>query len=108
MNALQTLLAISQTRSVQNKDYAYLSIYLRDLMRLYPDYAVLLAANEEGTLIASGVQKTGYSVADRDYLSQARHNRRFTLSGYIMSRSTGIPSMTYTLPVIDQAGDVVF
>lgn len=24
MNALQTLLAISQTRSVQNKDYAYL------------------------------------------------------------------------------------
>ncbi len=108
MNALQTLLAISQTRSVQNKDYAYLSIYLRDLMRLYPDYAVLLAANEEGTVIASGVQKTGYSVADRDYLSQARHNRRFTLSGYIMSRSTGIPSMTYTLPVIDQAGDVVF
>jgi len=31
-NAEEMMLAISQTRSVQNKDYEYLTIYLGDLM----------------------------------------------------------------------------
>ncbi len=107
-NAEEMMLAISQTRSVQNKDYEYLTIYLADLMEKYPGYAVLLAANAEGIVVASGVHKTGYSLEDRPYLQRAMKSGAFTLGHFIVSRSTGIPSVTYTLPVVDRAGDTLY
>lgn len=107
-NAEEMMLAISQTRSVQNKDYEYLTVYLGDLMRKYPGYAVLLAANEEAVVVASGVKKTGYLLADRPYLQRAMKSGTFTIGHFIISRSTGIPSVTYTLPVTDRAGDTLY
>lgn len=107
-NAEEMMLAISQTRSVQNKDYEYLTIYLADLMEKYPGYAVLLAANEDAVVVASGVRKTGYSLEDRPYLQRAKKSGSFTIGHFIVSRSTGIPSVTYTLPVVDRDGDTLY
>lgn len=107
-NAEEMMLAISQTRSVQNKDYAYLTVYLGDLMEKYPGYSVLLAANEDAVVVASGVNKTGYSLEDRPYLQRAMRSGAFTLGHFIVSRSTGIPSVTFTLPVTDRAGDTLY
>lgn len=107
-NAEEMMLAISQTRSVQYKDYAYLTVYLGDLMKKYPGYAVLLAANEDAVVVASGVNKTEYSLVDRPYLQRAMNSGAFTIGHFIVSRSTGIPSVTYTLPVTDRAGDTLY
>lgn len=103
-NAEQMLLAISQTRSVKNRDFQYLNQYLRDLMILYPDYAVLLCADDTSLVVASGVGKTGYTLEDRPYLQEAKSNGSFTIGNYIVSRSTGIPVLAFTLPVKDARG----
>lgn len=102
------LLAISQTRSVQNRDYSFLNKYLRDLMVLYPDYAVLLCVNGNGIVVASGIGRTGYSLDDRPYLAHARHTKMFTMGQYIISRSTGVPAITFTLPARDRSGEWVY
>ncbi|HPS43990.1 MAG TPA: hypothetical protein PK542_05845, partial [Treponemataceae bacterium] len=62
-NAEETLLAISQTQAVQERDYGVLNTYLQDLMKVYPDYAVLLVTDSSGTVIASGVNKTDINVS---------------------------------------------
>ena len=106
-NGEETLLAISQTRSVQDKEYQYLDSYLRDLLATYRDYSVLLAANSSGTVIASAIGQTGYSIADRDYFLQALQTQKFTTGGYIVSKSTGRPSLPLALPVWDRSGKML-
>ena len=107
-NAEQMLLAISQTRSVKWKEHQFLNRYLRDLMFLYPDYAVLLCADNDGLVFASSVGKTGYRLEDRRYLQNARANGAFTVGHYLISRSTGIPAITFTLPTRDVEGKFLF
>jgi len=107
-NAQEMLLAISQTRSVQNQEYYFLNRYLRDLMEIYPDYAVLLATDPNGIVVASGVGKTGYSLADRDYLQYALKSGKFTLGQYIISRSTGKDAISFTLPVKVNSGEYMY
>lgn len=106
-NGEETLLAISQTRSVQDREYNYLNSYLRDLLATYHDYSILLAANSAGTVIASAIGQTGYSVADRDYFQQAMQTQKFTAGGYIVSKSTGRPSLPMALPVWDRSGKMI-
>lgn len=101
-NAEEMLVAISQTRSVLDADYKYLNVYLHDLLGIYPDYAVLLATNSDGTVVASGVNIIGYSLADRDYFHHAKETGEFCPGSYIVSRSTQIPAITFTLPVNDR------
>jgi len=107
-NAEEMMLAISQTRSVQNKEYTVLNVYLGDLMKQYPSYSVILAADANFNVIASGVNKINYSLEDRAYLQKASKTECFSLGHYIVSKSTGVPSVTYTLPVTDRAGDVIY
>ncbi len=104
-NGHQMLLAISQTRSVKNGEYEALSDYLADLMGLNPNYAVLLAADESGTVVASSIDKVGYSLADRAYVLDALGTERFTIGEYIISKSTGQPSFPLALPCRNLKGE---
>ncbi|HNY22619.1 MAG TPA: cache domain-containing protein [Treponemataceae bacterium] len=104
-NGHQMLLAISQTRSVKNGDYNSLSAYLADLSSLNPNYAVLLAADESGTVVASSIGKTGYSVADRPYVLDALGTERFTIGEFIVSKSTGQPAFPLALPCRNLKGE---
>ena len=97
-SAKELLQAVSQTRAVGRADYATLDVYFKSLMKIYPDYAVLLAADEAGSVVASGVGKTGYSLSDREYFSDALRRREFTASSFLYSKSTGAPSIIYSLP----------
>lgn len=107
-NAEEMLLAVSQTRAVLDADYAYLNVYLRDLMSIYPDYAVLFLANDAGVVMASGLSKVDYSIADREYFKTAKATGYFTVGSYILSRSTGMPVIPFVLPVKDRKGAQVF
>jgi len=104
-NSEEILLAISQTPSVQEEDYVNLNIYFSNLMKVYPSYAVLLAADSNGTVVASGVNQTGYSLADRDYFKRAISTNKFTVGGYVISKSTGRPILPLALPVRDRKGN---
>ena len=107
-NAEETLLAISQTQAVQERDYRVLNTYLQDLMKVYPDYAVLIVADSSGTVLASGVNKTDITIADRAYFRYAKQTGRFTPGQYIVSRSTGQDAITFTLPAQTRSGDTVY
>jgi len=100
-NAYQMLLSISRTPTIQQRDYTYLNTYLRDLMDLNGRYAVILVADENGMVLASGIEATGYSIGDREYFNRAVASGAFTVGTFLISRSTGIPSITYSLPVRD-------
>lgn len=101
-NAYQMLLSISRTPTVQQHEYAYLNSYFRELMVLNVGYAVILMTDESGTVIASGVNLAGYSLSDREYFNRTLSSGKFTVGSYIISRSTGLPAITYSLPVKDR------
>lgn len=104
-NGEEMLLAISQTRAVLQRDYAYLDTYFQNLMHTYHNYAVLLAADTDGTVVASGVRQTGYSVADRLYFKRAVLSNSFTIGEFIISKSTGRPTIPLALPVKGDTGN---
>jgi two-component sensor histidine kinase len=104
-NAEEMLLAVSRTGEILNGDPLAMNAFFRDLMMTYPNYAVLLAADSRGIVIASGVGKTGYSVADRDYFKRAVTNGLFTPGEFIVSKSTQIPVLPFALPVKNRKGE---
>ncbi|HKL85155.1 MAG TPA: histidine kinase dimerization/phosphoacceptor domain -containing protein [Treponemataceae bacterium] len=105
-SARDILTAISLTETVQEEKYGLLSSYFVDLMNLYPDYAVFLATDSSGLVVSSGVNKTGYSLADRDYLIRALSTNEFSMSSFLFSRSTGLPAIVFSLPVTSKTGTV--
>jgi Signal transduction histidine kinase len=106
-NAEEMLLAVSQTPLIKDGDHGSLDRYFKDLMSVYPDYAVLLVADSDGMVIGSGVEKTGYSIADRDYFRKALKTGLFTIGTYLVSRSTGIDSVPFALAVRNRMGKTV-
>jgi two-component sensor histidine kinase len=106
-NAREMLLAISETRAVKEADFATLNTYLGDLMRINPDYAVLIATDGQGNVVASGINKTGYSNADRPYVRDALVSGKFVVGEYIISKSTGRPALPFALPARDRDGNVI-
>jgi len=106
-NAHEMLIAISQTRSVKNRDFDSLNEYLGDLMRTNPDYAVLIATDASGNVVASGINKIGYSLAERAYVRDAISTGKFTVGEYIVSKSTGLSSMPFALPALDRQGKTI-
>ncbi len=106
-NGREMLLAVSQSDVVQESRNERLSVYLRALMLTYQDYSTLLAADSTGLVISSGVDVTGYTLADREYFSRAMANKAFTVGQFITSKSTGLPSLPFALPVWTRSGSFV-
>jgi len=103
-NAEEMMLAISRTQAVLDADYPAINEYLRNLMQVYPDYAVLLLTDDQATVVASGVNRTGYSLADRAYMAKAMDRKVFTIGDFVIGRSTGVPSISFVLPLRDRNG----
>lgn len=103
-SAQDMLTAISQTETVKEGKHDMLSLYFEDLMSLYPDYAVFLATDSSGIVVSSGINKIGYSLADREYLARAISTDEFSISSFIFSRSTGLPVIAFALPVRENSG----
>lgn len=103
-NAEEMLLAVSCTNEAQNGEPSALGAFFRDLMKTYPNYAVLLAADARGDVFASGLGKTGFSLADRKYFNQAVKTGAFTPGEYIVSKSTSLPAIPFALPVKTRKG----
>jgi diguanylate cyclase (GGDEF)-like protein len=76
---------------------------LREFLSELPYYNNMLLTDLDGKPVCSAKPLQGiYSVADRPYFQRALKERKITTSGYLLSRTTGKPSVAFALPIVRQ------
>lgn len=104
--ARQLLVVLAQLPSVQNEDAAECSSFLADLLKEYPLYENLGAANLEGDIFCSAVPSaTTTNMSDRSVFQIALQTRDFVVGDYMVARITGRPALGTAYPVLDEAGE---
>jgi signal transduction histidine kinase len=105
--ARQLLVALSRLPSVQNEDTAACSSLLADLLKEYPLYENIGAANLEGDIFCSAVPSaTRTNVSDRSWFQLALESGDFIVGDYLVARITGRPALGTAYPILDDAGQV--
>lgn len=66
----------------------------------------ILIADKDGKLLGSGNSKADFGVGDRQYFRHAIDRRRFSVGGFMVSRSMAVPAMAFAYPVVDQRGNI--
>ncbi|HEX5803667.1 MAG TPA: response regulator [Azospira sp.] len=81
------------------------SATLASIRRNNPMYGNLGLVDARGTMLCSALPfKPGMNVADRSWFRRALDSRDFSIGDYLIGRISGRPSLTLSLPVIDDAG----
>ncbi|HUW96551.1 MAG TPA: histidine kinase, partial [Anaerolineae bacterium] len=92
--ARQLLVVLAQLPSVQNQDGAACSSFLADLLKEYPLYENLGAANLDGDVFCSAVPSaTRTNMSDRSVFQIALQTRDFVVGDYMVARITGRPAL---------------
>jgi len=82
--------------------------YLAKLNELFPLYANLGIVGMDGQAMCNGLPGSTLNyLGDRAYFREAVARREFVVGEYIVGRATGIPSISFALPLLDQQGRVV-
>jgi nitrate/nitrite-specific signal transduction histidine kinase len=103
--ARQLLVVLAELPSVQDQDAAVCSSFLADLLKEYPLYENLGAANLEGDIFCSAVPSaTRPNMSDRPWFQRALETRDFVVGDYLVARITGRPTMGTVYPVLDDVG----
>ncbi len=103
--ARQLLIALAQLPSVQNQDAAECNSFLADLLKQYPLYENLGAADLDGDIFCSAVPSaTRTNMSDRPAFQLALETGDFVVGDYIIARITGRPTLGTAYPVLDEAG----
>jgi signal transduction histidine kinase len=103
--ARQLLVALSQLPSVRNQDATECASFLTDLLKEYPLYENLGAANLDGDIFCSAVPSaTRANMSDRPWFQLALQTRDFVVGDYLVARITGRPALGTVYPVLDEAG----
>ncbi|AGW13613.1 ATP-binding protein [Megalodesulfovibrio gigas] len=76
------------------------------LLASHPDYANILATTPQGDVFASGVPFENINLSDRKHFRDALTSKQFSAGEYIVSRTTGEPAFPFSLPILDDAGEV--
>lgn len=80
---------------------------LADILKQAPDLANIALALPNGDVFCNAIATTQrISIADRDHFKGAMQARKFAVGGYVISRSSGKPSLGFGLPLLDTAGAV--
>ncbi|WP_084502545.1 ATP-binding protein [Fundidesulfovibrio putealis] len=80
------------------------------LKRVHADntsFTNILVANPDGDVVASSLPIGTLNIADRKHFQDAIRLRRFTSGEFIISRTSGLPSFPFALPVLGQSGEVL-
>jgi PAS domain S-box-containing protein len=106
-SSFQLLLAIANAPGLLEGKPADCQRYLKALLAPLPVYANLGLIGLDGYFRCDGVGRVSSLFAgDRNYFQKALTLRTFVADGYVLSRSTGKPFVTFALPVLDSAGKV--
>ena len=92
---------------VRDRDAARCSAFFADLVRQYPAYANMGAADADGTVFCSAMpMREQVNIADRPYFQRAVRSRAFAAGGFQIGRITGRPGVNYCSPVLHASGAV--
>jgi signal transduction histidine kinase len=105
--ARQLLVVLAQLPSVRNQDKAECGSFLADLLKEYPLYENIGAADLDGDIFCSAVPSpTTINMSDRSVFQLAVQTRDFVVGDYLVARITGRPALATAYPVLDEAGEV--
>jgi PAS domain S-box-containing protein len=106
-SSFQLLLAIAQAPGLLEGTPADCQRYLKALLDPLPVYANLGLIGLDGYFRCDGVGRvSGAFSGDRNFFKEALALRTFVADGYVTSRTTGKPFVTFAMPVLDSAGKV--
>jgi PAS domain S-box-containing protein len=106
-SSFQLLVAIANAPGLLEGKPADCQRYLKALLAPLPAYANLGLIGLDGYFRCDGVGRVvSLFAGDRNYFQQALTLRNFVADGYVVSRSTGKPFVTFALPMLDSAGKV--
>jgi two-component sensor histidine kinase len=108
--AKQLLYAVSKLDFVRDAlpaDRRALQEYFHSLVSTPTNtYSNILLFSPSGDLLADAFEGTApFSIADREYFRRALRERRFVVGSFIVSRSTGLASLPFALPILDRDGN---
>ncbi|MBI2525540.1 MAG: diguanylate cyclase [Candidatus Rokubacteria bacterium] len=103
--ARSLLTGLAQLPDVQAPAAQACSAQAAAIHRRFPIYTNLGAISAAGDVFCSAVPLRGpVSVADRGYVRRTLETRDFVVSGYVVDRVSGRPSLALTSPAVDPAG----
>jgi PAS domain S-box-containing protein len=106
-SSFQLLLAIANAPGLLEGKPADCQRYLKALLDPLPVYANLGLIGLDGYFRCDGAGRmSGVFAGDRNFFQKALALRTLIAEGYLISRSTGKPLVTFAMPVLDSAGGV--
>jgi signal transduction histidine kinase len=101
----QLLVVLAELPSVRNQDAAECGSFLAGLLKEYPLYENLGAADLDGDIFCSAVPSaTRANMSDRPWFQRALETRDFVVGDYLVARITGRPALGTVYPVLGDAG----
>lgn len=98
---------LAELKEVRNRDTAATDELFGRLLKQYPIYTFVGAADARGDIYSSSLPPSGpINVADRAYFQSAIRSRVFAIGDFIIGRVTGKPAVTFAHAVVDLAGNV--
>ncbi|MDO9566612.1 MAG: PAS domain S-box protein [Candidatus Desulfaltia sp.] len=101
------LIALSEVPDVRQADSRAASAFLANMIRRFTLYTNIGVVRPDGQIIASAVpftQPVNYS--DTKWFQQTIKSRKFTESAYRIGLITGIPTITYSRPILKENGEI--
>ncbi|MBI4590736.1 MAG: cache domain-containing protein, partial [Candidatus Rokubacteria bacterium] len=105
--ARQLLLALAELPAVRLHDAAACGPLFVNVLKQFPHYATIAAVKPNGDVFCSGVPTRGpVNLADRPHFERVLAARAFTVSQYLVGRTTGKLTLALLQPAVDEAGIV--
>ncbi len=104
----QLLVALAQLPEVRQHDGPAATAAFGNVLKQYPRYANIVAADAQGTVFASALPRTGKAVniGDREWFKRAVETRDFALGEYEIGKISGKAEVHGAYPLLDPAGKV--
>ena len=101
--AHQLLAALAQLPQVHDRNSTSCNIFMANLLKRYPLYTNLGAADLDGNIFCSGVPlQEPVNINDRTYFQRALQTNGFAVGEYQIGRVTGVPALNVGMPVLDE------
>ncbi|MBI4595402.1 MAG: response regulator [Candidatus Tectomicrobia bacterium] len=106
--ARQLLLALAQLPEVREHNRASCAELFANILKHYPRYANLGAAEVDGSVFCSAVPRLGkpINIADKNWFQQTVETRDFATSEYEIGPTTGKAEIHTAFPVLDHTGRI--
>jgi PAS domain S-box-containing protein len=105
--ARQLLVTVARLPEVQGGESSACSRLFADLLKQHSLYANFGAIKLNGDLFCSALPTDrAINLADRAYFQRAIKMRAFAIGDYQIGRATGMPSINFGYPILDDAGQI--